>query len=255
MNHYLISLSLLSMVTVSSCASQPKIDTLEAEQSLAIKTPMDMPALNYVHISNKAAEEVSRSITSDAALSGATLTGLTCGSMFLLCAPIGLATGALVGSSMGETVGHALNLDVTSRQLISKKIHAQVNKVSIHEQLAETLRAAAARHYKIDDQNATNQLRIQIIRLQLNSHASAGVALEMTVHINLTQFKVPDEPIHSDQTIHYTSMVLPVERWLNGDEAFYQLMFTSAYNGLSEMVLSHLVGDYQSRFDFRGNIR
>lgn len=242
-NRKFSSFCILSLLIVSGCATQPSIDQLAPRQKLVIQTPMDMPSTNYVHVSNKAAREVARSMGSEAALGGAAITGLTCGSLFLICAPIGLVTGAIVGSSVGEAVGHSMNLDPASGQLISTNIQAHFANSSVHEQVADILRHKAAYHFELGAPNAPNRLRIQVTRLQLNSHGSSGVALHLVAEINMTRQLDKNNLAHSKQQIRYTSMVLPVDQWINGDSAFYQRMLASAYHGLVEMIISNLLGE------------
>lgn len=228
------------LLLTSGCASTSKISRLGYGEPLAIKVATDSEKTSEIKVSNKAVGEMTGDLALGGAAAGA-ISGLTCGPFFWICSPLGMAAGAIVGSSAGLVVGVAMDLDNDTEKRISDKVTALLAKHAPGAQIDNHLQSQARAVFAVSETPTSNLLNVKLIQIALHSNSDNGISLYIKAEATLeTKAMTGDLKTYQD-TFEIVTPSAPVDSWRYGDDYFYELMFSSAYQAIAQKIVQSLM--------------
>ena len=237
--------TLLAMMTISltGCASRSPISQLQPQDEISFHAVEPLERTKNTTVSN---EEVGRT-TGEYAGAGAyagAAAGLSCGPLFLLCSPLGMIVGGVMGGSAGLVVGAASGLDAEASKTIEEKLKKALEENPITENLLGELKDRSQTIFSVTENSELNRLHFQLIGIELDSY-DEGISLIITVSAALSYLNEDQERITKSDIFRYDSTPINAYSWVSADDEFFRGLFASANHYITQQVVFNLIDDRQ----------
>lgn len=228
---------MLCLTLLVGCASNPQLPPIGSGSPISLSVVARSPPDGPAAVRDTTVGENVSTGAGAGAVAGA-LWGLSCGPLFLLCAPLGALMVSGVGMAAGAAVGVATSLPEDSATRLRDRLTRLRQAHDPVEELQVNLTDRARKHWSLSAEASSSSLHVELQNLFLTSTREQRVGLVMQVVVTVRAA----DAAPSQKRYEYVGPLSSLAIWLDDQNDFAQ----TSLRGASQQIALQIVADLAS---------
>lgn len=232
------AMTLLVSALLAACAT-PQLGRIGPGEEVAIVAADREAASAPFGISNKAIGQDAGS----GALAGMTalgLTGLTCGSLAVVCVPLAALVGAGVGAAGGAVVGIAGSLHPDSSRQLRDRLDSYRAANDPPQRLVQSIAEEAKGHWTPAPAGSATTVIVRLEEVALHAMPRDHIALWMRATVTVRRKGATQATDSDTKTYDYLGPASDARLWIEDRNDFVAYSFSHAYGHIAQGVFADL---------------
>lgn len=229
----------LSLSLLAGCASRPQLPPVRGGAPISLTVVTSAPTDTHAAVRDTTVGESVSTGAGAGAVAGA-LWGLSCGPLFLLCAPLG----ALMVSGVGVIAGGAVGLATSLPQETATRLHERLTQLQqTHdplEELRNNLSDRARKHWTLSAEPPSTAINVELQNLFLTSTREQRVGLVMQVRVSVRPAGARADAAPTQKAYEHVGPSSSLAVWLDEQSDFAQTSLRSASQQIALQIIADL---------------
>lgn len=230
----------LSLSLLAGCASKPQLPPIRGGSPISLTVVTSPPTDGHAAVRDTTVGESVSAGAGAGAVAGALWAGLSCGPLFLLCAPMGALMVSGVGMVAGGAVGLATSLPKETATRLRERLTQLQQTHDPLEELRNHLTDRARKHWTLSAEPSSTAVNVELQNLFLTSTREQRVGLVMQVLVSVRPAGAPADAAPTQKAYEHVGPSSSLAVWLDDQSDFAQTSLRSASQQIALQIIADL---------------
>jgi hypothetical protein len=229
--------SLVAIVALGACSTQPRVNVIRAGDSVAITSAADAAGRHSFDIRNRSVGQGAKAGAEAGGATGAAA-GLWCGGLFWICSPLFAIGGAVAGAGTGAAIGGTQGVSAEQAAQATTRVEQYLQQNDPQAALVASVVHRADAHWRVEPRPADKELVVQVDAIRLHKKIDGPVVLVLRATVGYFSTDGNGKPKKTlTRTFEYEGPETYIDSWIGNDDEFLMQRFNDAYQTMADNIV------------------